>query len=124
MIVGISVGAVLLIGGGVFIGVKTYNESKAKENALVAAQQQKDEEQKRLQKQLEEQNAKVERLLADLTSAKDDAQKAAIQKQIEDAQEAQKKLKGSVGGGKPSTGSGGPAKACNCQPGDPLCSCL
>jgi phage shock protein A len=70
------------------------------------------EQRKRLEVQVKEQQAKIERLLADLTSAKDEAQRAAIQKQLDEA------VKNAKGGASPAK-----SPACNCQPADPLCSC-
>ena len=93
------------------------SDREAKQQALLAEARQKEEEQRKLEAQLKEQNAKIERLLEGLMNAKDEAERAALQKQLEDAQEAQNKLKGRPSGPRPS-------KACNCAPGDPLCSCL
>lgn len=99
-------------------GAAEHNKSRVEKEkeAILAQQQQKDEEAKKLQAQLKEQSAKIERLLADLTSAKSDAERAAIQKQLEEAQDAKNVLMG-----RPKKS---PAPACKCQPGDPLCSCL
>lgn len=60
------------------------------------------------------QQAKIASLLAQLASAQDEATRAAVQKQLDDEQ--RKILKD----GK----SPGSAKPCNCNPSDPLCSCL
>lgn len=94
--------------------VKVGEPEPAKD--ALPAQQQKEAEAKKLEAQLKEQNAKIERLLADLASAKSDAERAALVKQVEEVREATKRLGG--------TGSRAPAKACTCQPADPLCSCL
>jgi hypothetical protein len=68
--------------------------------------------------QIEEQRASIERLLVDLTEAADEAQRAAIQKQLEEARAALNKLRGvPAGGTTPPTG-------CTCEPGDTACSLL
>jgi len=121
-IVGISVAAALVIGGGIYGLVRLNTEKEQKEQAAAALREQSEAEQKRLTAQLKEQNDKIEKLLADLTSAKDEAQRAAIQKQLEEAQEAKKKI--GTGGPRGGTGAAAPGKPCNCTPGDPLCSCL
>lgn len=92
-------------------------EREAREAALLAEMEKKkaEEEKKKLEAQLKEQNAKIERLLAELSNAKDEAQRAALQKQLEDLQMAGKKQK---------TMAAPPKKECKCEPTDPLCSCL
>lgn len=95
--------------------IVSYDRKSAAAAVLLLAQRQKEEEQERLRKQLEEQNAKVDKLLQELAAAKDEAQRTALQKQLEELQEAQKRLKRGMGGA--------PGKSCGCQPGDPLCVC-
>jgi colicin import membrane protein len=83
------------------------------------------EEAKKLQAQLAEQSQKVNDLLQQVASAQDDKTRAELKAKLADAQQKQadlvKRRAPSGGGGedKPK-----PAKPCNCQPGDPLCSCL
>jgi hypothetical protein len=67
--------------------------------------------------QLKEQSAKIERLLTDLKNAEDETQRAALQKQLEEALAAKNKLRGGRGAGTAVTG-------CTCEPGDTLCSML
>lgn len=70
-------------------------------------------EKKRLEAQMKEQQVRVDSLLSQLSSAKDEATRLAIQKQLDEEREKQKRL---VGGGASKPG-------CYCTPGDPLCSC-
>jgi colicin import membrane protein len=68
----------------------------------------------------QEQQRKIEALLGQLSSAKDEATRLALQKQLEVEKSKLEKLKpGGYG-----TKAPAPAKPCNCTPGDPLCSCL
>src|SRR5690349_7084216 len=87
------------------------------EQTLLSQQQETrmlEEQVKALQAQLKEQNTKIERLLADLSNAKDEAQRAALQKQLDELQGAKKK---------PGLSSTPRTKAqCGCKPDDPLCS--
>jgi colicin import membrane protein len=113
---------VIGIGAG-YLAYTSSQETKAKIAAQEAEGRRLAEEKAKLDAQLKEQAAKVEGLLNQLSSAKDEATRLALQKQIEEAQEKQKTLRSGGGGAKPASG-GGAATKCNCQPGDPLCSCL
>lgn len=111
---------------GIGVGVMVYRnvqETKAREAAAAIERAQLEEEKKKLDAQLKEQEGKVNGLLSQLSSAKDEATRLALQKQIEEAQEKTKALQRGGGGAKPASG-GGAAKPCNCAAGDPLCSCL
>src|SRR5262249_13806697 len=123
-----SIGAaVLVIGGlGLYFG-KIKPENDAREASTRNALIQQAEESKRLQAQLAEQNQKVSDLLAQLSTAKDEKTRAELKAKLADAQKAQAGLaKQATGGAAKSGGGDAPPKAkpCNCQPGDPLCSCL
>jgi colicin import membrane protein len=119
--------ALLLFGGlGLYFG-KIKPEAEARDAASHAAILQQAEEAKRLQRQLDEQTTKVNDLLDKLSSAQDDKTRAELQAKLADARKAQQAAaKQAAGGGGPKAGGGDapPKKACNCQPGDPLCSCL
>lgn len=67
--------------------------------------------------ELAEQNARIERLLVDLTRARDETERAAVQKELEAARTARNKLLGKPGAGSSKT-------ACTCEPGDTACSML
>jgi colicin import membrane protein len=123
-IIGLSVGGVLVLGliGG--LGYNYYSQKEKERLAQIEADRVKEEQTKKLEAQLKDQQAKIDRLLADLSSAKDEAQRAEIQKKLLEAQEAQKSLKGGGGGPAKSGGGSGSGSSCKCQPGDPLCSCL
>lgn len=115
MVTFLAVGALLVM---TVTSIVLYVRSRASEEkyAATAAEQERERaERVKLERQLKEQNAKIERLLADLTAAKDEAQRLVLQKQLEEAQAAQKKLQNSMKYREP---------ACKCVAGDPLCSCL
>jgi colicin import membrane protein len=119
-------GAAILLFGflGVYFG-KIKPESEARDAAARAAILQQAEEAKRLQRQLDEQTSKVNDLVAQLSSAQDDKTRAELKAKLAEAQKAQQGLaRAAAGGGKAGGGDAPPKKACNCQPGDPLCSCL
>jgi colicin import membrane protein len=118
-------GALLLIGGLFLYFGKIKPENDAREAAARAAFVQQAEESKKLQAQLAEQSQKVNDLLAQVASAQDDRTRAELRAKLADAQKAQADLvkrRAPSGGGGESAPK--PAKPCNCQPGDPLCSCL
>ena len=119
----IAIAVPVVAGGAGYFIYDNYKQNQAKIAAQEAEGRRLAEEKAKLDAQLKEQAAKVEGLLNQLSSAKDEATRLALQKQIEEAQEKTKALKGSGGGARP-TGGSGASKPCNCQPGDPLCSCL
>jgi uncharacterized coiled-coil DUF342 family protein len=71
-----------------------------------------EQQNKKLADQNAEQGRKIDALLAQLVSAKDEATRSTLQMRLDAARAEAERLKK---GGKP---------ACNCQPSDPLCSCL
>jgi len=87
-----------------------------------------------LKAQIDESNAKEAKLQAQLASAKDPAEVAAIQAALDaekqrnlqlQSQAANPAKKGPTFVGGPAPGPKPPSgKPCNCTPGDPLCSCL
>lgn len=73
-----------------------------------------EEDKKKLEAQVAEQQRKIDSLLAQLSSGADEALRLKLQKQLAEARlEAERLGKGAR-----------PSKPCNCQPSDPLCSCL
>ncbi len=119
-----GVGAVLLIsvvGGG--IAIKNSMEETDRAKAATLALEQKitelDTEKKRIQDEIgKASGAEKEALLAKL---------AAKEAEIEKTKSAPAVGGGAVrrtGGAGAKPASDKPAKPCNCQPGDPLCSCL
>jgi colicin import membrane protein len=121
-----GLGAVVVVIAGIFLFVSKSKENDAREAAARAALVQQAEESKKLQAQLAEQSQKVNDLLAQVASAQDDKTRAELKAKLADAQQKQadlvKRRAPSGGGGESSPK---PAKKdCNCQPGDPLCSCL
>lgn len=116
--------AVPVLGGGV--GFLVYSDYQKRQQEIAAKDAQArllEENNRKLEAQMKEQQAKVDGLLAQLSSAKDEATRLALQKQLDEEREKQKKLT-SGGGGRPAAGGGAAKPACNCTPGDPLCSCL
>lgn len=108
--------------------------------AFWSSQKEAERIQKLQQDELAAKNAQLEKLMADLktqqdqmaaaqaelTNAKSDADRANAQAKIAAAQAAQQNTQKTIAqvkanGPKPTSG---PKPACNCQPGDPLCSCL
>lgn len=101
---------------------------KERTEARVAREAQEAELAKLKAERAEAQN-KVASLEGDLANAKTDAEKLALQKKLDEARDSVKKANSAISGIGPSTGPAKPAgpkpgKPCNCQPGDPLCSCL
>ena len=103
---------------------KDYQQKQMAQNAVVAEQQRQADENKKLQAQLTEQQKKIDNLLADLSNAKDDATRAQLQKQLQEEQANQQKLRAGGGGPRPAGAGAGDAPKKKCAPGDPLCSDL
>ena len=79
----------------------------------------------RLKREFDQARKQEEALRSALDGAKDEAERAKIEAKLAAAQKekeaASKSMRGArVGGAKPAK----KAAACNCPPGDPLCSCL
>ena len=93
--------------------------------AVIAQQQ---EETRRARQQLADSTAKVNELLSQLSSAQDDKTRAELKAKLAEAQRQQAGAASRASGGGSRASSGEdkpkPKKECNCQPGDPLCSCL
>jgi colicin import membrane protein len=104
---------------------KNLDEKEAQAIAVSAQLKQAQEEKAKLDAQIKASDAKQTQLNAQLASAKDEATRLALQKQLDEEQEKSKALKRGGGGARPAAGGGDkPKAACNCTPGDPLCSCL
>jgi colicin import membrane protein len=120
VVVGLSVGG--------FLVKKNFDEAAQREAAAQANARLAQEEKAKLEAQIKESDAKQATLNQALASAKDEATRLALQKQLEDEQEKSKALKtagpGRASGGPAKGSSGGDKPACKCTPGDPLCSCL
>lgn len=109
----------VLVGGGAYLFVQ-HQEQEMTRARVAEEQRARDaqerlvkEERKRLEALIRERQAKVDALLKRLQSAKDDTERAQIQKELDAERDAQKKL----------TGTPKSDKRCACEPGDPLCSC-
>jgi colicin import membrane protein len=129
----VVLGAVLLVGavGGGILYKNVQDKALAAEASVRALQDEKDKA-----------DQEQARLKAQLASTQDPEQIAALQTQLAEQQQklqslnsqiAQKGTGPAAGGGggaavRPTGGGGGaptkPRPACNCTPGDPLCSCL
>jgi colicin import membrane protein len=121
LLVGV-LGIVALGGAGAYFIHQSASESQRKIAVEEEEARRLADEKAKINKQLKEQQARIDGLLSQLTSAKDEATRLALQKQLEEEREKQNKLR--TGGGGPRPAGGGAAKPCNCQPADPLCSCL
>ncbi len=122
--------AVALLGGGV--AFKIHNDKKAQEVRYAEELRQAQEQIASFQRKLSEQESVVAQKVAALAAAKDEVERASAQAALEKAQKAAAETRGAIekispknGGAKTGGAKAGGAKAtCNCQPGDPLCSCL
>jgi colicin import membrane protein len=119
-------GTILLIGSLLLYFGKIKPDAEAREAATRAALVQQAEEAKKLQAQLTEQSQRVNDLMGQLEAAQDEKTRAELRRKI---QEEQRKRDDLVRPRAPKASGGGEAppkaaKPCNCQPGDPLCSCL
>jgi colicin import membrane protein len=124
LIVGGAVVGIGLIGGG-FALYKSNADRTAQDQARAEQQRQADEEKAKLAAQVEEQRKKMESLLAQLAGANDEATRLKLQKQLDEERAKSDAMTKKTGGGAKAGGaSGGTKPACNCTPGDPLCSCL
>jgi len=121
-------GAIAVVAIGSVSGVlikKNLDEAEAREVAAKAEAARQKGEAEKLKAQIEESEKRQSALNQQLASAKDEATRLALQKQLDEEQEKSKQLKRGGGGARPAAGGGDkPKAACNCTPGDPLCSCL
>jgi colicin import membrane protein len=83
-----------------------------------------------LMAQLNEQTKSVADLRLAMENAKDDAARAAAAKQLLEAERESALVRKAIAAGRSQSAGGGarvrpwPKKACDCPPGDPLCSCI
>src|SRR5262245_12582809 len=75
-LIAVAIAVPVLGAGAGFLIYKDYQQKQAEAAALSEQNRLKDEQQKKLEAQLREQQAKVDALLADLANAKDDATRA------------------------------------------------
>ena len=123
-LVAVGVGAVLVIGGVTGFLIKNSNEAAVKQ-----AQQEKElaaraEEAEKAKREAAELNTKINALLDQLNSAKDEKSRLELQQKLAEAQDAlKKKTGGGPGGPRPAgdTGAKPATGGSKCQPGDPLC---
>jgi colicin import membrane protein len=128
--ISIALVAVALLGGGV--AFKINSDKKAQEIRYAEELRQAQEQIASFQRKLADQEGIVAQKVAALAAAKDEVERAAAQAALDKAQKAVAETKGAIekiapkaGGAKAGGSKAGAAKAaCNCQPGDPLCSCL
>ncbi|WP_437492918.1 hypothetical protein WME75_19240 [Sorangium sp. So ce1014] len=129
LLIGGAIASALVIGIVTVAAVKSSQDNEARIAAEAARARDLEEANKRLEAQFKESESKMSGLRDQLSSAKDEATRLALQKQLEAEQQKQEQLRRGGGSGRPAAGgqpaSGGGTKApCNCAPGDPLCSCL
>jgi colicin import membrane protein len=119
-----------VIGGG--IAFKKHNDQVNRERQEDArARAELEARATAAENQVKESQEKESALKSALNNAKDEADRARIQAELTKAQEqtaaARRGLRTVGGSGSGSSGGSKPAAAkpaCNCTPGDPLCSCL
>jgi colicin import membrane protein len=121
VVVGITVGVLLIVGVGGGIAIKQNLDDSAKEKALHIAQQKETEERlRRLQNDFDTAARREQELQASLANSKDEATRAKLQAELEQqrqrTQAAGKAVKSGAG-----SDSAPKKKASNCAPGDPLC---
>ncbi|MFT3764472.1 MAG: hypothetical protein QM820_02980 [Minicystis sp.] len=121
LLIGGSLVAVLGIGGLVAFLVKSHDESQRAIAAVEAAKKDAEEKAKKKEAELKEQQAKVDGLLAQLASAKDEATKLELQKKLEEEQRKSETIRKGTGGPGPK-GDAPAAPKKKCTPGDPLCT--
>jgi colicin import membrane protein len=116
------IGGMLLIGG--VGGVMFFQQAKAEADRKMAIEsaQRKEFEEKvtKLQRDFEMATRKEEELKRSLASAKDDAEKARLKEQYDQAQNATRAASAAARGGTGKAPSSGAAKPA-CNPNDPLC---
>jgi len=116
--------AVLAFGGGGYVVFKTSQDAQAQAAKDAAARTEAEEMARKLKATLEEQQHKTDSLNAQLANAKDDVEKAKLQKQLDDEKAKTETIrKGGGGGAVRASGGGGDAPPKKkCTPGDPLCT--
>ncbi len=124
LLIGGVIGVLVLGSGAGFLAYSSYQDSQRKAAALEAKNRDAEERAAKLEREMKDSQAKADSLVAALSSAKDDAERARLQKQLDDEKAHQddiKKGRPGVPGGKTGGTSGG-ATGKKCAPGDPLCS--
>jgi colicin import membrane protein len=115
-----GVGVVLVGGISIFLAVQSSQHQQQELAAAAMKAQAAEDDAKRQKAALEESQRKTEGLLSQLASAKDDAQRLALQKQLDDERAKAESIK--KGGGGPARPDAPAAPKPKCKPGDPLCT--
>jgi colicin import membrane protein len=118
--IGIAVGVLLI--GGVAGGITfKQHQEEAQKRATILENQRKDTEERlrRLQNEFEIANRKEQELQSSLANAKDEATRAKLQAELEQARQKTQNARGAVG--RTGDTGGKKPKPSNCSPGDPLC---
>ncbi|MGC4065830.1 MAG: hypothetical protein QM784_14505 [Polyangiaceae bacterium] len=117
------IGGVLLLGsaGGIVLYQQAKAEHERKAALEVAQRKEVEEKLARMQREFEMAVRKEQELTRSLASAKDEAERARLQAELEKAQKATSAAKGAIG--RPAAGGGGKPKSggAACNPNDPLC---
>lgn len=118
-----SLSALLVFGGGLGVYFGKIRPEAEAENAAAAAQiRAQQEESERLRRDVDEKNAKVDKLLAEIKQAQGKAEQERLARELAAAQKAR-----DAASSRFTVGPKGPAKnePCVCKdPGDPLCGCI
>jgi colicin import membrane protein len=119
-LIGGGIAVALLATGGIWYGVSSAQEAARLQAAANERARQAEEEAKKKQAALEESQRKIEGLISQLSSAKDEATRLALQKQLEEEKAKSDTIRKSSGGPAKADAPAAPKK--KCAPGDPLCT--
>ena len=81
ILIGLAIAVPILGGGGIFLAVKNHQENQARAAAQESERARLEAERQKLESQMKEQSAKVDALLSQLASAKDDATRSNDERQ-------------------------------------------
>jgi colicin import membrane protein len=125
ILLAIAIAVPVLGGGAGYFIYRNIQDSNAKIAAQEAEAARLAEEKEKLVAQMKAQEEKVTGLLSQLTSAKDEATRAALQKQLDEERTKQESLRKTIGGGgRPGAPAGAAPAGKKCDPSDPLCGSL
>jgi colicin import membrane protein len=127
MLIGGGAVATLVLGLGGWFAYSSYQQYQLDIAKQEEISRQLEAEKAALSKQLTEGRDRISSLESDFANAKDEAERAKLQKRLDEAKAEQQALQqqmGKVGGPRPAGGDKPAAKpVCNCDPNDPLCDC-
>jgi colicin import membrane protein len=124
--VGSILAATLLFGGiATFVIIDNNKKAQAEKQLAEAERQRIQGELDQLSRDLKDKQKVEDELKEKLKTTQSDAERAVLKAQLEKAEADTRKAKGALSTSGPSKpGNDKPKPACNCAPGDPLCSRL